>query len=81
MSGCSRTTVLDVSADGDFGGMTVNERLFAAGLVKEFDTAVSTRNRRLAVDLLTQVALSRDAAEATVDAVMSDPARYGYPQV
>jgi hypothetical protein len=64
----------------DFGGMTVNERLFAAGLVEQFDAAIDSDNRQLAVDLLEQVAMARDSAAATVDAILAHPSRYGYPR-
>jgi hypothetical protein len=31
---------------GDFGGMTVNERLFVAGLLQQFDTAINSGSRQ-----------------------------------
>lgn len=64
----------------DFAGMTVNERLFAAGLVREFDAAIDSGNRQLAIHLLEQVAMSEVSAASTVDAVLVDPAKYGYPR-
>ncbi len=60
--------------------MTVNERLFTAGLVREFDAAIDSGNRQLAIQLLEQVAMSGDSAASTVDAVLADPAKYGYPR-
>jgi len=64
----------------NYGGMTVNERLYVAGLVEQFDAAIESRDRRRAVDLLRQVAMSESEAGATTDAVLADPTGYGYPR-
>jgi hypothetical protein len=60
--------------------MTVNERLFVAGLIEEFDTAIDSGDRQRAIELLLRVAMAGDGAAETVDAVMADPANYGYPR-
>lgn len=60
--------------------MTVHERLFMAGLVDQFDTAIDAGDRQRALELLLRVAMTDDAAGETVDAVMADPAKYGYPR-
>ena len=74
------TTVDEVSGRRpDFGGMTVNERLSTAGLLGQFDAAIDAGDRKLGVELLTQVAMSEDSAAATVDAVLASPSKYGYP--
>lgn len=65
------------SNDPRFGGMTVNERLSSAGLVEAWDAAVAKRDRQLGIDLLGRVDLASQAA-AIVDAVLADPAKYGY---
>ena len=76
-----RTTVDDGSGRSEnFDGMTVSERLSAAGLVEQFDAAIHSGNRQLVVQLLEQVAMGRDNAAATVDAVLADPSKYGYPR-
>jgi hypothetical protein len=62
----------------DFAGMTVNERLSAAGLIRQFDTAIGSGDRQRAVGLLLRVAMSDASAGETVDAVLADPVRYGY---
>lgn len=71
----------DVSAQRpDFGGMTVNERLVTAGLVGQFDAAINAGDGPHAIELLKQVAMSESGAAATVDAVLADPSKYGYPR-
>ena len=60
-----------------FSGMTVNERLSSAGLVEVWDAAVAQRDRQLGIDLLGRVDLASQAA-AIVDAVLADPAKYGF---
>jgi hypothetical protein len=74
-------TVDDVSEEPpDFAGMTVNERLFAAGLLDQFDAAMNSGDRHRAVELLEQVAMSQGGAAATVGAILADPGKYGYPR-
>ena len=59
--------------------MTVNERLLSAGLSEQFDAAVDAGDRNRLIELLKQVAMSESGAAATVDAVLADPRRYGFP--
>jgi hypothetical protein len=65
----------------DFGGMTVNERLFVAGLLQQFEAAINASDRERAVELLGRVSMSHASAAATVDAVLADPERYEYPRL
>jgi hypothetical protein len=60
--------------------MTVNERLVTAGLLPQFDAAIELEDRRRAIELLVQVAMSQVSATATVDAVLANPSKYGYPR-
>jgi hypothetical protein len=60
--------------------MTVNERLFTAGLIGQFDAAIDTGDRHRAIELLKQVAMSENRAVTTVDAVLANPSKYGYPR-
>ncbi|MBA8805438.1 hypothetical protein FB382_003729 [Nocardioides ginsengisegetis] len=60
--------------------MTVNERLVAAGLLGQWDAAIDAGDRRLAIKVLQQVAMSADSAAATVDAVLASPSYYGFPR-
>lgn len=57
-------------------GMSVNERLAARGLTAEWDTAVTARDRDRMLLLLKRVALFDGAP--IVDAILADPAAYGY---
>lgn len=60
--------------------MTVNERLFAAGLLAQFDSAINEGVRQRAIELLEQVAMSEDTAATTVDTILGNPTKYGYPR-
>jgi hypothetical protein len=64
--------------DLELSGMTVNERLFACGLFDRWDAAARARNREEMISLLTQVALTRDQAVWSVDAVLANPVKYGF---
>lgn len=78
MSRSADATVQGVSGPRrDYGGMTVNERLFVAGLVQQFDAAINSGDRQEAIELLRRVALSDAIAGETVDAVLSNPGKYG----
>jgi hypothetical protein len=48
------------------GGMTVNERLYLAGLLDEFDAAVEKRDAAALREILTKVFLSEQNIEAIV---------------
>ena len=61
-----------------YRGMTVNERLYEAGLIGAFDTAVRRRRRADIIEVLLQVELSPEQAAETTDAILKDPRRYGY---
>jgi hypothetical protein len=60
-----------------YAAMTVNERLFAAGLLSEFDAAARARDRAGMIAILQAVDMGEQAA-STADAVLADPGRYGY---
>lgn len=60
-----------------YGGMTVNERLFTAGLLEQFGFAARARNRDKMIALLGEVELGDDATLIT-DAILANPAKYGY---
>jgi hypothetical protein len=64
-------------ATSDFSGMTVNERLYAAGPLVQFDAAAPSRDDEEMVRLLKQVELSVEQAEETSQAVLADPGKYG----
>jgi len=58
--------------------MTLNERLFTAGLLGQFDAAINAGDRERAIELLVQVSMSESSAVATVDAVLANPSKYGF---
>lgn len=60
----------------DYSGMTVNERLFTAGLLDAFDRAACSRNRDEMLSILKQVEV--DHPESTADSILENPAKYGY---
>jgi hypothetical protein len=64
----------------NFSGMTVNERLFAAGRIDDFDKAMEERNRAEAIRILQEVELSATEAESTMAAIENNPGKYGYPR-
>jgi hypothetical protein len=65
-------------SDEQLIGMTVNERLFACGLVDAWDEFARKRDRSQMIALLLQTAIDREQAERTTDAVINDPAMYGF---
>jgi len=64
-----------VSSETDYSGLTVNERLYSAGLSEKFDDAIRSRNRDAALSILLAVEVS-DAAKS-VDLVLANPKSYG----
>lgn len=57
-----------------YEGMTVNERLYEAGLLDNWNAAVSSRNRGRMIELLEAVDLS-DQAEWISDTVLARPSK------
>ncbi len=57
-------------------GMTVNERLSETGLMDQWDAAVRARDRVAMLDLMRKVEV--EPPEPTVDAILADPAFYGF---
>jgi hypothetical protein len=60
-----------------YAGMTVNERLFAAGILNDWDAAATSRNRERMIELLGRVELA-DQAEQIVNTVLANPGLYGF---
>ena len=61
-----------------YSGMTINERLFCAGLLSEFDSATKNRDRDKMIKILLKVGLSDTQAQETTDALLKNPSKYGY---
>lgn len=64
--------------DPRYVGMSVNERLYWAGLIDAWDAAIQGGDRQVAIDLLGRVDLASQAVDI-VDGVLADPAKYGFP--
>ena len=60
-----------------FAGMAVNERLWEAGLMEQWDSAVKSRNRVRMIEVLNGVDLA-SPAEQISDTVLANPKRYGF---
>lgn len=60
--------------DRQLSGMTVNERLFACGMLSEWDAAVAARDRKQMIAVLRSVALTEAQAVQTTDLVLGDGA-------
>jgi hypothetical protein len=56
--------------------MTVNERLHATGLMEQWEQAARARDREAMLALMRKVEV--DPPEPTVDALLANPAFYGY---
>jgi hypothetical protein len=65
-------------SSGPFQGMTVNERLFAAGALSTWDNVVQARDRLEMIRLLVSVDLPQQEAERIADAVLANPKMYGF---
>jgi hypothetical protein len=57
--------------------MTVNERLYEAGLTQAWDAAAISRDGDRMIELLRQVELE-EQAEQILNATLADPKRYGF---
>ena len=62
----------------ELGGMTVNERIFAMGLMDEWDKAAHARERETMMKILSQCAMSREQCAETIDALLKNPGMYGF---
>lgn len=62
-----------------YAGMTVNERLIAAGRLAEWDGAVRTRDRSKMIKILESVDMGEQSS-ATVDRFLANPTLYGFEE-
>jgi hypothetical protein len=60
-----------------FRGMTVNERLFSAGISDHFDDAARRRDRQAMLAYLRRVAMTDSQAAETTDTILANPSFYG----
>lgn len=56
----------------DFAGMTVNERIFAAGLMDLFDNAIAENNKEEVILILKKVNLNSEIIEANLKSIFKD---------
>jgi len=66
-----------MATERDYSGMTVNERLYVAGLLNAFDLAAKGRDRPRMVEILVSVYLPHAAAQETTDSILANPGFYG----
>ena len=60
-----------------YAGMTVNERLFVADILDQFDDAARRRDRQAMIAYLHSVELPESQAAETTDAILANPSFYG----
>jgi hypothetical protein len=60
-----------------YAAMTVNERLFVAGLLEALDKAARDGNRDAMVAYLITVEIGEEDAKKTVETILEHPTRYG----
>ena len=65
------------AVDVDSGGRTVNERLFTAGTLEQFDLAARRGDRATMILLLMAVEIYSTEGEKMADTVLAHPTRYG----
>jgi hypothetical protein len=65
-----------VSNQDRYAGMTLNERLFEAGLVEAFDAAAVARNHSEMIRILME--LDVDDAAWPTDMILQNPKKYGF---
>lgn len=51
----------------DYRGMTVNERLFRSGLMKEFDSAIEKKDVRRVIEILRSLDLNDETVRANLE--------------
>ncbi len=67
-----------MTKERQLAGMTVDERLFALGLLTEFDQAALMRNKDDMVEILIRARFSKSQAIETAETLLRDPEKYGF---
>jgi hypothetical protein len=62
---------------GKYAAITVNERLYEAGLMDAFDRAAIEGDRKAMITILGRVELDEKEAGFTADAILAHPTRNG----
>jgi hypothetical protein len=63
---------------GKYAGMTVNERLFDAGMLDAFARCIERGDDAGAIDILSKVEMSTRDASAIVATIRQNPSKYGF---
>lgn len=66
--------------ESELAGMTINERLYAMGLLNQWDSAANAKDRSKMIDILKQCALSEKQCIETVDTILKNPKKYGFKE-
>jgi hypothetical protein len=61
-----------------FSGMTLNEMLFEAGLIKEFDKAVKEKNESALIQVLQKINIPTQNAKKIINTIFNDLKKYGF---
>lgn len=62
----------DQLSQNEFSGTTVNERLFHAGLLDEFDKSIEEQDKAKLVNILEKVFLNQENIEVLVEKYIED---------
>jgi hypothetical protein len=62
----------------NYAGMTVNERMSAAGIMDRFEPAARSRDREEMISLLLEVETGEQDARLITETILADPKKYGY---
>ena len=64
-------------AEPNYAAMSVNERLFASGLLDQFDAAVREGDTERMIECLQRVGIEQEHAAQLAQHVLGHPTRYG----
>ena len=65
------------STQPTYSGLTVNERLIAAGLIEQLEAAIQAGERSLMIRVLDRLDLA-DQSGSIAEAILDNPGRYGF---
>jgi hypothetical protein len=63
-----------MASEKNYSGITVNERLYDAGLLDDFFKAANKKDRNKMIALLMLIELERSQAEETTDTILKNKA-------
>ncbi len=55
-----------------YSGMTVNERLYASGLIDRFDKALAIKDVKIIMEILKQIELNDESINAIIESLNSE---------